>query len=267
MIVCKSPKELEIMHRANQIVARVLAEVTSMIEPGVDTEELDRHAERRIRALDGKPAFKGYRGFPKTLCTSLNEEIIHGIPSPKRKIAPGDVVSVDVGVRLEGFFGDAATTVAVPPVEEGVEKLLRVTEEALWEAIEHCTPGSRLGDVSHAIQRHVESNGFSIVREFVGHGIGSKLHEDLQIPNYGDPGVGVRLRSGMVLAIEPMVNMGGPEVEMLDDGWTAVTGDRSPSAHFEHSVAITDDGPWVLSQAAGDRSASVAATGTAGNPG
>lgn len=247
MIICKSKKELDIMHRANQIVAQVLGELVERVRPGVSTGELDEHAEARIRELGGEPAFKGYRGFPATLCASLNEEIVHGIPSRERKIAPGDVVSMDIGVKLEGFYGDSATSVAVDPVDPEVERLLRVTEESLRRAIEQCRVGQRVGDISHAVQTHVEAAGFSVVREFVGHGIGAALHEDLQIPNFGRPGIGQRLRAGMTMAIEPMVNMGTHEVEVLDDGWTAVTRDRRPSAHFEHSVAITEEGPWVLS--------------------
>jgi methionyl aminopeptidase len=247
MIICKSKPELEIMQRANQVVARILGELVERVRPGVTTGELDEYAEARVRELGGEPAFKGYRGFPASLCTSLNEEVVHGIPSRSRHIAPGDVVSMDLGVKLEGFFGDSATTVAVPPVDERVERLLRATEGSLQKAIEQCRVGKRVGDISHAVQTHVEAAGFSVVREFVGHGIGAVLHEDLQIPNFGRPGVGQRLRAGMVLAIEPMVNMGSHEVEVLDDGWTAVTKDRRPSAHFEHSVAITEEGPWVLS--------------------
>ena len=247
MIICKSKAELDIMHRANQIVAQVLGELAERVRPGVSTGELDEHAEARIRELGGEPAFKGYRGFPASVCTSLNEEVVHGIPSPDRKIAPGDIVSMDLGVKLEGFYGDSATTVVVDPEDQEVERLLRVTEESLQRAIDQCRVGKRVGDISHAVQAHVEAAGFSIVREFVGHGIGSVLHEDLQVPNFGRPGIGQRLRAGMVLAIEPMVNMGTHEVEVLDDGWTAVTRDRRPSAHFEHSVAITEEGPWVLS--------------------
>ena len=235
------------MHRANQVVAQVLSELVDRVVPGVSTGELDEYAEKRIHELGGEPAFKGYRGFPASLCASLNEEIVHGIPSRQRRIAPGDVVSMDLGVKLEGFYGDSATTVAVAAVDDGVDRLLRVTEESLQKAIGKCRVGMRVGDISHAVQTHVEAAGFSVVREFVGHGIGSVLHEDLQIPNFGRPGVGQRLRAGMVLAIEPMVNMGGPEVEVLDDGWTAVARDRRPSAHFEHSVAIIEEGPWVLS--------------------
>ncbi|HEX9700535.1 MAG TPA: type I methionyl aminopeptidase [Acidobacteriota bacterium] len=246
MIICKSKPELEIMQRANQVVAQILGELVERVKPGVTTGELDEYAEARVRELGGEPAFKGYRGFPASLCTSLNEEVVHGIPSRSRHIAPGDVVSMDLGVKLEGFFGDSATTVAVPPVDERVERLLRATEGSLQKAIEQCRVGKRVGDISHAVQAHVEAAGFSVVREFVGHGIGAVLHEDLQIPNFGRPGVGQRLRAGMVLAIEPMVNMGSHEVEVLEDGWTAVTKDRRPSAHFEHSVAITEEGPWVL---------------------
>jgi len=247
MIICKSRTELEIMHRANQVVARVLGELVDRVAPGVSSGELDEYAEARVHELGGEPAFKGYRGFPASLCVSLNEEIVHGIPSRERRMAPGDVVSMDLGVKLEGFYGDSATTVAVAPVDDNVDHLLRVTEESLQKAIDKCRVGMRVGDISHAVQTHVEAAGFSVVREFVGHGIGSVLHEDLQIPNFGRPGVGQRLRAGMVLAIEPMVNMGGPDVEVLDDGWTAVARDRRPSAHFEHSVAITEEGPWVLS--------------------
>lgn len=249
MIVCKSSAELEIMYRANQVVATVLSELVELVQPGVSTAKLDRHAESRVRELGGEPAFKGYRGFPASLCVSLNEEIVHGIPSERRRVAPGDVVSMDLGVKLEGFYGDAATSVAVAPVDPEVTRLLDVTHEALGRAIEQCQVGNRIGDISHAVQTHVEEAGFSVVRDFVGHGIGSALHEDLQIPNFGRPGVGARLKAGMVLAIEPMVNLGGHEVEILEDRWTAVAKDRRPSAHFEHSVAITDEGPWVLSEA------------------
>lgn len=249
MIVCKSPAELELMHAANQVVATVRDEVVARVAPGVTTGELDSYAEARVRELGAVPAFKGYRGFPATLCLSLNEEVVHGIPSTKRRLAPGDILGIDLGVNLDGYYGDSAITVPVGTVEPDVSRLLAVTEAALQEAIRQCLPGKRVGDISAAVQRHVEAQGFSIVRDFVGHGIGKSLHEDPQIPNYGDPGIGPRLRPGMVLAIEPMVNMGGPEVEVLDDGWTAVAADRRPSAHFEHSVAITEEGPWVLSLA------------------
>jgi methionyl aminopeptidase len=247
MIVCKSVAELSLMHAANQVVATVRDEVVERVVAGVTTGELDAYAEARVRELGGVPAFKGYRGFPATLCMSLNEEIVHGIPSVKRRLAPGDILGIDLGVKLEGFYGDSAITVPVGDVEPDVTRLLTVTEESLQAGIRQCFPGNRVGDISAAVQCHVESHGFSIVRDFVGHGIGESLHEDPQVPNYGDPGIGPRLRPGMVLAIEPMVNMGQPGVEVLDDGWTAVTRDRRPSAHFEHSVAITEEGPWVLS--------------------
>lgn len=250
MIVCKSRLELETMWAANRIVATVRDELVARCRPGVSTAALDEYAEARVRDLGGEPAFKGYRGFPASLCVSLNEEIVHGIPSRKRRLAAGDIVGIDLGVRFDGFYGDSAITVAVGEIEPDVARLLRVTEEALGLAIEQCLVGNRVGDISAAVQAHVEAAGFSVVREFVGHGIGSALHEEPQIPNFGAPGVGPRLRAGMVLAIEPMVNLGGPEVDVLEDEWTAVTRDRRPSAHFEHSVAITDEGPWVLSASA-----------------
>ena len=246
------------MHAANQIVATVRDELAVRVAPGVATADLDDYAEARVRELGGEPAFKGYRGFPATICASLNEEIVHGIPSPARRLAPGDILGIDLGVLLEGFYGDSAITVAVPPLEPEVDRLLQVTAESLDCAIGQCVVGNRVGDISHAVQQHVESAGFSVVREFVGHGIGTSLHEDPQIPNFGSPGVGVRLRPGMVLAIEPMVNLGAAAVEVLDDGWTAVTADRRPSAHFEHSVAITDEGPWVLSASGARNMARVA---------
>ncbi|HJO04941.1 MAG TPA: type I methionyl aminopeptidase [Acidobacteriota bacterium] len=258
MIEYKSTAELDCMYAANQIVATVRDELAARVAPGVSTAELDEYAEARVRELGGEPAFKGYRGFPATVCASLNEEIVHGIPSPTRRLAPGDILGLDLGVRLDGFYGDSAITVPVPPLEPEVSRLLDVTAEALDCAIEQCTVGNRIGDISNAVQQHVESAGFSVVREFVGHGIGASLHEDPQIPNFGAPGVGVRLRPGMVLAIEPMVNLGAAPVEVLDDGWTAVTVDRKPSAHFEHSVAITDGAPWVLSASGAREMARVA---------
>jgi len=247
MIVCKSPAELEAMAAANQIVATVLDELIPRCAPGTTTGDLDLYAEARVRELGGEPAFKGYRGFPGTLCTSLNEELVHGIPSRTRRLAPGDIISIDMGVRLDGYYGDSAVTVPVGEIDGEVHRLLEVTQESLQRAIEQCLPGRRVGDIGHAVQQYVEAEGFSIVRDFVGHGIGTSLHEEPQVPNFGTAGVGARLRPGMVLAIEPMVNLGRPEVEVLDDGWTAVAADRRPSAHFEHSVAITEDGPWVLS--------------------
>ena len=245
MIVCKSPAEIERMRVANALVADVLAELGSMVAPGVTTGELDAEAERLVRERGAEPAFKGYRGYPATLCASVNEQVVHGIPSA-RKLENGDIVSLDMGVKLDGFFGDSAITVPVGQVSEEVLKLLQVTQEALEKGIEQVRLGGRISDIGHAIQHHVEAHGFSVVREFVGHGIGASLHEEPQIANYGEPGRGPRLAEGMVLAIEPMVNMGRPAVKVLADGWTAVTRDGSLSAHFEHTVAVTTDGPLVL---------------------
>jgi methionyl aminopeptidase len=245
VIVCKSAAELERMQAANTLVADVLAELRDLAQPGVTTAELDAVAERRIRDAGAVPAFKGYRGYPATLCISVNDEVVHGIPSD-RKLREGDIVSLDIGARLDGFFGDVALTVPVGRISPGAAELLRVTEEALQRAIARVQAGGRLSDIGHAVQTFVEENGFSVVREFVGHGIGVALHEEPQIPNYGEPGRGPRLVEGMVLAIEPMVNIGKPGVKVLDDGWTAVTRDGSLSAHFEHTVAVTADGPRVL---------------------
>jgi methionyl aminopeptidase len=203
-------------------------------------------AERRIRRAGAVPAFKGYHGYPATICASVNEEVIHGIPSGRRILNEGDVISIDVGASLDGYFGDSAVTLAVGQVSEEAAMLLRVTDESLYKAIEAVKPGGRISDIGHAVQKHVEAYGFSVVREFVGHGIGQKMHEEPQVPNYGEPGRGPRLTEGMVLAIEPMVNAGKPAVKVLADGWTAVTRDGSLSAHFEHTVAVTADGPWVL---------------------
>jgi methionyl aminopeptidase len=233
------------MRAANQLVAEVLAELAGMALPGVTTADLDQYAETRVRAAGAAPAFKGYRGYPATLCASANDEVVHGIPS-KRKLAEGDILSLDMGVLLDGFYGDSAVTVGVGKISDDAAELLRVTEEALQKAIERVRVGGRLSDIGHAIQRWVEAHGFSVVREFVGHGIGSSLHEEPQVPNYGEPGRGPRLVEGMVLAIEPMVNAGRPAVRILPDGWTAVTRDGSLSAHFEHTVAVTAEGPMVL---------------------
>ena len=248
MIVCKSAAEIERMRVANTLVADVLAELAAKVAPGVTTADLDIAAEKLVRAAGAEPAFKGYRGYPATLCASINEEVVHGIPSSKRVLVEGDIISLDMGVKLNGFFGDSAITVPVGRVSDDVNKLLRVTQEALERAIAQVRVGGRISDIGHAVQRHVEANGFSVVREFVGHGIGSSLHEEPQIANYGDPGRGPRLVEGMVLAIEPMVNMGRPAVKVLQDGWTAVTKDGSLSAHFEHTVAVTREGPLVLTQ-------------------
>ena len=246
MIVCRSEAEIGRMLSANQLVADVLARLEATVAEGVSTMDLDVLAERLVREGGAEPAFKGYRGFPATLCTSINEEVVHGIPSKARVLQKGDVISIDMGVKLSGYYGDAAVTVAVGDVPQKTRDLLRVTSESLDRAIEKVQVGARLSDVSHAVQQWVEQHGFSIVREFVGHGIGEKLHEEPQIPNYGSPGRGPKLAAGMVLAIEPMVAMGRPETKVLADGWTAVTRDRSLAAHFEHTVAVTAGGPLVL---------------------
>ena len=249
-IILKSPQDVEKMRRSNRIVAEILEEIKKAARPGVTTKELDQLAEDLLAGYQVLSAFKGYSGYPAVLCTSVNEEIIHGIPS-KRVLHEGDILSLDFGVIADGFYGDAAVTLAIGEIPEKTRKLLRVGEEALYLAIEQARPENRLFDISAAIQRHVESNGFSVVRDFVGHGIGKVLHERPQVPNFGVAGRGVRLQAGMTLAIEPMINMGNYEVEILRDGWTAVTKDRSLSAHFEHSIAITANGPIILSQIEG----------------
>ena len=227
-------------------MARALKYLKAFIREGITTEELDRLAEEYIKRHGGIPAFKGYRGYPRSLCVSVNEEVVHGIPG-KRKLKEGDIVSLDLGVLMDGYYGDAAITVPVGKVSELAKKLIKVTEEALYRGIEMARPGNRLSDISHAIQTHVEKAGFSVVREFVGHGIGKQLHEEPQVPNFGPPNRGPRLEPGMVLAIEPMVNTGTWEVRILPNGWTVVTADGGLSAHFEHTVAITDNGPEILS--------------------
>ena len=247
MIICKSPKEIEILKKGNQVVALILRELKKHCQPGVTTLELDQIADRLIRKNNCIPAFKGYRNYPASLCISINEEIVHGIPG-ERKLKNGDIVSLDIGVKLDGFYGDAAITVPVGEIDSESQKLLQVTEEALYKGIERANAGNRLSDISHAIQIWVEKHHFSVVRDFVGHGIGKNLHEEPQIPNFGKPGFGPRLREGMVLALEPMVNVGTYEIKILSDGWTAVTADGSRSAHFEHSIAITNNGPVILSQ-------------------
>jgi methionyl aminopeptidase len=246
-IVCKSPSELHKMRASGHIVRQVLDTVRSMVKPGVTTMDLERAAEKKIRELGAKPAFKGYYDYPCVLCTSVNQEIVHGIPSPKRMLKDGDIVSIDCGVVLDGYYGDAAITVPVgEKLAPEVQKLLEVTEASLYRGIAAARIGNTVGDVGAAVQELVEANGFSVVREFVGHGIGTKLHEDPQVPNYGTRGHGARLREGMVIAIEPMVNAGTPGARVLDDKWTAVTEDGSFSAHFEHCVAVTEDGPLIL---------------------
>ena len=245
MIVCRSAHEIERLRAAGALVAEVLAEMRATAGPGVTTRELNELAEARIRTAGGTPAFKGYHGYPASICASVNEQVIHGIPSD-RKLVEGDILSIDVGAVLDGYVGDAALTVAIGAVSDQAARLLRVTEEALHRAIRRAKVGGRLSDIGHAIQSHVEANGFSVVREFVGHGIGEAMHEEPQIPNYGPPGRGPRLAEGMVLAIEPMVNAGRAAVKVLEDGWTAVTKDGSLSAHFEHTVAVTSAGPRIL---------------------
>ncbi|MDR3765090.1 MAG: type I methionyl aminopeptidase [Acidobacteriota bacterium] len=245
-IVCKSAGEIEKIRRSGRILRQVLDAVTAAVAPGVSTMDLERAAEKKIRELGAKPAFKGYYDYPCVLCTSINQEVVHGIPSESRKLAEGDIVSVDCGVVLEGYYSDSALTVPVGRISEEAQKLVDVTQASLYKGIEAARAGKRLGDIGAAVQEYVESFGFSVVREFVGHGIGTKLHEDPQVPNYGTRDHGLKLREGMVLAIEPMVNAGVPGVRVLDDKWTAVTEDGRPSAHFEHSVAITKDGPVIL---------------------
>ncbi len=246
MIVCRSVAELERMREAGRLVGEVLTELMAHVAPGVTTADLDALAEKRIMRAGAVPAFKGYHGYPATICASINEEVIHGIPSGRRVLNEGDVISIDVGASLNGYYGDSAITLPVGQVSEEAATLLRVTEESLYKAIGCVRPGGRISDIGHAVQHHVEAYGFSVVREFVGHGIGQRMHEEPQVPNYGEPGRGPRLAEGMVLAIEPMVNAGKPAVKVLADGWTAVTRDGGLSAHFEHTVAVTADGPWIL---------------------
>ncbi|MFH1018274.1 MAG: type I methionyl aminopeptidase, partial [Pseudomonadota bacterium] len=247
MIMLKNPQEIDVLRKSNDIVAVVRDAIRDMAQADMTTLELDHEAENLIMKSGAKPAFKGYRGYPNTICISINDEVVHGIPG-KRRLKMGDVVSIDMGVLFEGFFGDSAMTFPIGEVGTGARKLIRVTEEALYRGIEECRPGRHLHDIGAAIQEHCEAAGFSVVRDFVGHGIGRALHEDPQIPNYGTRGTGPKLVAGMVLAIEPMVNEGAPQVRILDDGWTAVTADGKLSAHFEHSVAVTQEGPIILSQ-------------------
>ncbi len=246
-ILVKNPDEILIMQEANQIVAEVLCMVQEAVEPGISTYELDQMAEELCRKRKSEPAFKGYHGFPSSLCTSINEEVVHGIPSRKRKLKKGDILSVDFGVRYKGFFGDSALTIPVGKVNHATHQLMLATSKSLELAIEKVVAGNRIADISKAVQEYVEDKGYSIVRQFVGHGIGSSLHEGPEIPNYVQGGQSPRLIEGMVIAIEPMVNLGTHKVKVLRDGWTVITADKKPSAHFEHSVAVTADGPLVLS--------------------
>jgi methionyl aminopeptidase len=248
VIVLKSAREIGHMRAAGRILAEVKDLLRVLVRAGLSTKEIDVEVESFLRARGAKPAFKGYRGFPATVCTSINEEVVHGIPSPKRKLAEGDVVGLDLGCIVEGYYADCAITLPVGAVSPRVQELLDVTRESLDKAIVQCRPGNRLGDISHAVQTHCESHGFAVVRAFVGHGIGRALHEDPQVPNFGDAGRGTILRPGMVLAIEPMVTMGSCEVRILADRWTAVTEDGSLAAHFEDTIAITEAGPDVLTR-------------------
>ena len=243
----RSSEELEKMYRAGLIVHEVLTALRDFVRPGVTTMDLEKLAEERIAAKPGRPAFKGYRGYPCALCTSVNSEIVHGIPSPKRRLREGDIVSIDFGMEVEGYFADSAVTVPVGQISPETQKLLQVTRESLDRAIDQMRAGNRIGDVGNAVQRWVERNGFSVVREFVGHGIGTKMHDEPNLPNYGDAGRGTRLQEGMVMAVEPMVNAGRPDVRMRDE-WVAETADGSASAHFEHTVAVTANGPWILTR-------------------
>ena len=248
-IVCKSPAEIEKMRRSGHVVREVLDHVRTLVAPGATTMDLEHAAESKMKELGVKPAFKGYYDYPCVLCTSINEEIVHGIPSEKRVLKAGDIVSIDCGVVLDGYYGDAAITVPVGgEITPELKKLLEVTEQSLYRGIEKVRIGNSVGDVGAAVQQYVEAAGFSVVREFVGHGIGTRLHEEPQVPNFGVPGHGAKLREGMVLAIEPMVNYGKPEARVLGDKWTAVTADGSYSAHFEHCVAVTKSGPMILTQ-------------------
>jgi methionyl aminopeptidase len=245
MIIGKSQKEIEKMRAAGQLVGQVLGELRAMVEPGITTLEVDETAEKMIRDAGAYPTFKGYNGFPYSICASVNDQVVHGFPS-KYELRDGDIFSIDVGVTLNGFVGDTAATVPVGSVTDDKLKLIRVTEECLRLAIEQCREGKHLGDVGWAVQKHAEAHGYSVVRDYVGHGIGRRMHEDPQIPNYGTPGKGVKIKKGYVFAIEPMVNMGSHFTRTLNDKWTVVTLDGQPSAHAEHTVAITEEGPEIL---------------------
>ena len=247
MIILKSQREINYLRDAGRVVAQTLEEVRKAVKPEVTTQELDQIAEEYIKSCGATPAFKGYHGFPGNICASVNEEVVHGIPG-LRKLKNGDNVSIDIGAVINGYYGDAAITVPVGAVDAELQQLLDVTEQSLYKGIEQAIAGNRLGDISHAVQAHAEKYGYGVVRDFVGHGIGRNMHEDPQIPNYGIPGRGPRLKPGMTLAIEPMINMGTQEVKVLDDGWTVVTTDGKRSAHFEHTIAITPEGPEILTK-------------------
>jgi methionyl aminopeptidase len=247
MIICKSPAEIEKLRKSGQVVRKVLLETSEKVRPGVTTLELERFVEKRLAQLGAKPASKGYRGYPWCLCTSVNNEIVHGMPS-NRRLEEGDIIGLDLGVIVDGYYGDSALTVPVGKITDEAQKLLRVTEESLELGIQKACVGNRVGDISATVQEHVEKNGFSIVRDMVGHGIGRDYHEEPQVPNFGQAGHGPALKEGMVFTIEPMVNFGGYAMRILDDNWTAVTADGSNSAHFEHTVAVTRNGPEVLTR-------------------
>ncbi len=246
MIYYKSAREIALMREGGRILAEVVERLRALAKSGTSTLEIDEAVETFIREQGAKPAFKGYRGFPATVCISINDEVVHGIPSARRRLKEGDIVGFDLGWIVDGYYADCAVTLPIGEIPPAVQKLVDVTRESLELAIQECRPDRRLSDVSHAVQQHVEAHGFGVVRAFVGHGIGRALHEEPQVPNFGEPGRGPRLRPGMVLAIEPMVTMGSYEVRILDDGWTAVTTDGSLAAHFEHTIAVTESGPDVL---------------------
>jgi methionyl aminopeptidase len=245
MIIRKSKTEIEKMKAAGQIVARVLKRLSAMVEPGITTHDLDHEAERMIRDAGAYPTFKGYHGYTASICASVNDEVVHGIPG-KRKLREGDIIGIDCGATYQGYVGDSAVTVPVGNVSENVKRLMETTRQSLYKAIEKCQVGNRLGDVCNAVQSYVEPLGYSVVRNYCGHGIGRAMHEEPQVPNYGRAGTGPVLREGWVLAIEPMINLGRHDVKVLSDGWTVITMDGQPSAHFEHTVAITQDGPQIL---------------------
>lgn len=246
-VTLKNKKEIEALREANKIVVRVLGELKEMAAPGVTTMDLERRAKKILKSTKARPAFLGYRGYPAVLCTSVNEVVVHGIPSDDKVLSEGDILSIDFGVELKGYFGDAAFTLPIGEIDDIKENLLRVSRESLERAIEEMTPGNKLSDIAEAVQSHAEDAGFSVVYQFVGHGIGRSMHEEPQVPNCGRPRPNVKLEEGMVLAVEPMINIGVPDVEVLEDNWTAVTADRKPSAHFEKSIAVTGNGPDILS--------------------
>jgi methionyl aminopeptidase len=253
MIIGKSKKEIEKMRASGRLVGQVLSHLRTLVEPGISTIEIDQVAEKMIRDAGALPTFKGYNGFPYSICASVNEQVVHGFPSGY-KLKQGDIFSIDCGVTLDGFVGDTATTVPVGEVDEQKLKLIQITEECLDRAIEQCRPGKHLGDIGWAVQQHAEANGYSVVRDYVGHGIGRRMHEDPQIPNYGKPGLGAKIKVGYVFAVEPMVNKGTHFTKVLSDGWTVVTMDGLPSAHVEHTIAITEEGPEVLTRVALEQS-------------